>query len=295
MRLIILLVPIAAGSGFGEKEGDAASLLEEPALTGAAAACESAYSAGFLPSIGEFHDHELLAFVNKSKRTRRKRVAFVLRGDLSRGGQQDGTDEKRQGGIVQQEIVVASHLRNIIHPLEQAGFNVDIFASYYACNEAEKVLALYNEGKQRVVASIAGDIKESYVKAKGPEWQHVFMGVVSYDQGYLIGKALNLLKRHILDNKISYSSLILWRHDFMILKPFNSAQLGSLRTKRFAAQEDVAYTFPWWLFSSVLGVHGRSAMLAESITNMNVVFWDTEFQERSEKQCFPLNSMVSCF
>jgi hypothetical protein len=158
----------------------------------------------------------------------------------------------------QQQIVVASHMKNMIQPLEQAGYAVDIFISYYECGDhAKKVVGWYDQGRARVVSHIAGRIQESYAKKKGAEYANIFMGVVSYDQGYLIGKAAELLKAHILRAKVEYESVLLWRHDFVMLWPFEPNRLHLLRTHRFSAQEDVAYAFPWHLVSAFVHVHGE--------------------------------------
>jgi hypothetical protein len=189
-------------------------------------------------------------------------VAFLVRGDISRGGQKDGNDQTpRKGGLAQQQIVVASHLKNIITPLEKAGYAVDVFISYYACKEAEVVVGWYNQGRKRVISHIAGDAKLSYAKNKGAQYANIFMGVVHYDQGFLIGEVARLLKRHILQQQVVYASVLLWRHDFAILQPLDESKIRQLHTHRFTAQEDVAYTFPWWMVAAFVHIHGTTVTI----------------------------------
>ena len=49
----------------------------------------------------------------------------------------------------------ASHILNLILPLEAAGYEVDLFASYYSEKDhptwAQEVMSWYNVGKKRVV------------------------------------------------------------------------------------------------------------------------------------------------
>jgi hypothetical protein len=197
-------------------------------------ACNDAVAKGFVPVYDQFHDPELLDFFNAHRHTQtRKKVAFVLRGELNRAGQHDVEGVRStKGGEVQQQIVSACHIRNIILPLEKQGYQVDVFAAYYQHDApfASAILPLYGE---RVLGTAIGDAKLSNIKKQQSQrskanenlsWSELSLMLTEYDQGYLIRLGLDLLKKHILDNSVLYDFALLWRWDCGIRLPLNPGE-----------------------------------------------------------------------
>jgi hypothetical protein len=136
---------------------------------------------GFMPAVPSFHDKELLDFVNTHRESEQKSVAFVIRGDINRQGE-DFVEGKRViagakmlGGCVHcshQEIAIASIVENIFKPLEEHGYRVDVFASYYNDTEdstAKHMLALFDSGKKRVVSYVAAEERLSDIRYAYPQ------------------------------------------------------------------------------------------------------------------------------
>jgi hypothetical protein len=251
-------------------------------------ACLAAWGKGFVPVMTHLHDQELLNFYNTHRGSRSgkgKRVALLLRGELNRAGQKDEFGVRdTKGGTVQQEIVSASHLKNIIHPLEQIGYEVDVFASYFSHEEsfALKVLPLYGS---RLLGKAVGNSSQSYIKKMNPLFHKLTLGISEWDQGYLIGLAADLLKRHILQDSVVYDFALIWRWDLMPMRPLTKKSVWRMTQHVFLANEDVGYSVPGPLISSMVKVFGHSrcwfagfgglcnAMHEHSALNMYETHW----------------------
>lgn len=103
-----------------------------------------------------------------------------------------------------QRAISASHVRNVIEPLEDSGRQVDVFLSTSTCSNGmhTKLQDMYNEGRTRVV--------ENHIYA--PTGSQLDSASLTAD----------MILKHLETNTQRYSSYLFWRYDFV---PLQSLQM----------------------------------------------------------------------
>ena len=105
-------------------------------------------------------------------------------------------------------------MQNVIKPLERSGYEVDVFASYYACPEhvdwPKQLLSWYNDasaGKKRVVNSTTCFLHpDTDTSGRSP-------------QGSCIDSAFKLLEHEVFTKKKTYALTLVWRWDVVRRPP----------------------------------------------------------------------------